>query len=223
MIDHKHPPIEGDDGRLYFNYPLNARYLFKSTTGAPLFEYEILSCEYVNGEERYYLACNGAMLPGYKTIEQVELIFSFYPYEITDRGEPEELPLLDEEVRLFYNDLTKELKKANSEANAKLKGTDYFRLKSQIEGLSAPLRFAKSSGDEKKAAELMKQVNDLKSKQFEILNGMGIDYDVLTKKPKCKICGDSGFVADGHMCECALARSEEIKLYNAELRLAQRK
>lgn len=52
---------------------------------------------------------------------------------------------------------------------------------------------------------------------------MGIDYDVLTKKPKCKVCGDSGFTADGHMCECALARSDEIKLYNAELRLAQRK
>lgn len=215
--------FEGADGRLYFHYPLHARYLSKTTTGEPLFEHEIMACEYTDGKELYILTCNGAPITGAKTLEQINLILGFFDRDMTEPGERVELPLLEEEVRLYYEDLAKELRKANAEANAKLKGTEYFKLKSQIESLSPPLRFAKSCGDDKKAAELEAKLNTLAAEQRKILEGLGVDRDMLTKKASCVICGDSGFTPDGVICSCAVGRTEEIKKYNAELRLARRK
>lgn len=215
--------FEDADGRLYFHYPLHARYLSKTTTGEPLFEHEITTCEYIDGKELYTLACNGAPITGAKTLEQVALILGFFDHDMTEPGERVELPLLEEEVRLFYSDLAKELKRANAETNAKLKGTEYFKLKSQIESLSTPLRIARSCGDDKKAAELEAKLNALAAEQHKILEALGVNRDVLTKKASCAVCGDCGFTPEGVICSCAVGRSEEIKKYNAELRLARRK
>ena len=99
--------FEGADGRLYFHYPLHARYLSKTTTGEPLFEHEITTCEYIDGKELYTLACNGAPITGAKTLEQVDLILGFFDHDMTEPGERVELPLLEEEVRLYYEDLAK--------------------------------------------------------------------------------------------------------------------
>ena len=215
--------FEGADGRLYFRYPLHARYLSKTTAGEPLFEHAITACEYIDGKELYTLACNGAPITGAKTLEQVDLILGFFDHDMTEPGERVELPLLEEEVRLYYEDLAKELKKANAEANAKLKGTEYFKLKSQIESLSPPLRFARSCRDDKKAAQLEAKLNALTAEQHKILESVGVDRDLLTKKASCAVCGDSGFTPNGVICSCAIGRAEQIKKYNAELRLARRK
>lgn len=223
MIEQKSVPSEGEDGKLYFNYPLHAVYTFKSSEGQTLFVYEILDCEYTDGEERYELACNGAPLAGKKSLDQVNLIFGFFDYDITDPGERAELPLLPDEVRQYYEDKAKDLGKANAEANAALKGTDYFKLKSAIESLSRPLRFAKSQGDSARAAELNARINELSAQQYKIIQEKGVDVDILKKTCRCKICYDSGFTDDGNICGCALERADEIKIYNAELRLARRK
>lgn len=215
--------FEGADGRLYFHYPLHARYLSKTTAGEPLFEHEIMACEYIDGKELYTLACNGAPITGAKTLEQVALILGFFDHDMTEPGERVELPLLEEEIRLFYSDLAKELKRANAEANAKLKGTEYFKLKSAIEALATPLRFAKSKGDESEVADINSKIKDLKARQAEVLKEKGIDINILTKVKECPNCYDTGFSEDGQICGCALERAEEIKRYNAELRLARRK
>ena len=223
MTNKKYTPYEGEDGKLYFNYPLHAVYSFKSSAGSPLFAYEITACEYIDGEERYSLACNGTPLAGTKSLEQVRLIFGFFDYDITDPGELKELPLLDEEVRQYFEDKNKQLNKLNVEANAALKGTDYFKLKSAIEALATPLRFAKSKGDESEVADINSKIKDLKARQAEVLKEKGIDINILTKVKECPDCYDTGFSEDGQICGCALKRAEEIKRYNAELRLARRK
>ncbi len=223
MTNKKYTPYEGEDGKLYFNYPLHAVYSFKSSAGSPLFAYEITACEYIDGEERYSLACNGTPLAGTKSLEQVRLIFGFFDYDITDPGELKELPLLDEEVRQYFEDKNKQLNKLNVEANAALKGTDYFKLKSAIEALATPLRFAKSKGDESEIADINSKIKDLKARQAEVLKAKGIDINILTKVKECPDCYDTGFTEDGQICGCALERAEEIKRYNAELRLARRK
>lgn len=223
MADDKKAPLEGEDGKLYFNYPLHAVYSFKSSACLPLFVYEITACEYIDGEERYSLACNGTSLAGTKSLEQVRLIFGFFDYDFTDPGELKELPLLDEEVRQYFEDKNKQLNKLNVEANAALKGTEYFKLKSAIEALATPLRFAKSKGDESEVADINSKIKDLKARQAEVLKEKGIDINILTKVKECPNCYDTGFSEDGQICGCALERAEEIKRYNAELRLARRK
>ena len=223
MADDKKAPLEGEDGKLYFNYPLHAVYSFKSSAGLPLFEYEITACEYIDEEERYSLACNGTPLAGTKSLEQVRLIFGFFDYDITDPGELKELPLLDEEVRQYFEDKNKQLNKLNVEANAALKGTEYFKLKSAIEALATPLRVAKSKGDKSEVADINSKIKDLKARQAEVLKEKGIDINILTKVKECPNCYDTGFSEDGQICGCALKRAEEIKRYNAELRLARRK
>lgn len=221
MPENKHTPIEGEDGRLYFRYPKGARYQFVSTTGLPLFEYAVEDCAYSDGEEWYTLSCNGARLDRDMTVEQVSLIFSFYDYQTLDPGIAFELPLLEEEVKFYYTDLGKESRKANVEANAKLKETQYFKLKAQIDKISPTLRFAQSEGNTQKTVELSEQIRKLSAEQHKILEACGVDIDVLTKKKKCNICDDTGFTTDGAICKCAYAREDEIKAYNAELRRAR--
>lgn len=222
MNNQKLQPLEGENGRIYFNYPVHALFDFKSSDGNPLFEYEVLDCELVNGEEQYRLACNGVELTGTKSLEQVRLLFGFFHYDIANPGEPKELPLLEEEVRQYYEDLAKDLNKANASVTTALKSTEYFRQKSSIELLTRSLRFAKAQRDEKKIPALQQQIKELQDKQTAILNSMGIDINILTKKCSCTICGDSGIGPKGNICQCAMDRAEEIKIYNAELRLARR-
>ena len=223
MAEIKREHCEGADGRIYFRYAKGASYHFIGSDGVPLFEYTVQDCAYRDGEEWYALACNGRQLSQEKTSEQTALIFSFFDYEIITPGTPQELPLLDEEVKAYYTDLGKEARKANVEANAKLKDTEYFKLKAQIDKLSPALRFAQSEGNTQKAEEIAEKIRATAEKQHKILEGCGVDIDILTKKKKCSICSDTGFLPDGTICECALARSDEIKRYNAELRLARRK
>ena len=221
MNEVKIAPFEGEDGKLYFHYPLHALYKFKSTDGQPLFEYEITDCFYLNDEENYSMVCNGSPLEGTKTLEQVNLIFSCFDSEV-DGGELVELPLLKDEVKQYFEDKTKERDKANAAANAELKGTDYFKLKSEIESCTRPLRFAKSQGDSSTVAELTAKINDLKAKQSDIVREKGLDWDIITKKCKCTRCYDTGLTDEDEICDCALAQAEEIKKYNAELRKARR-
>lgn len=211
-------PYEGEDGRLYFNFAVGAAYSFKPTGSEP-FMLEIIDCEYENGAEYYHLSTNGAIHSKRYTVEQVLLFLSLIENEQIQSGELQELPLLAEEVGQYYNDRAKELSKANAAANATLKGTDYFKLKSELDGLSRPLRFATAKNDEGQIAEIQNKIKEIKAKQAEIINEKGIDMRVLTKACECSNCFDTGFAGNGEICGCAYERAEEIKVYNAQIRM----
>ena len=218
MTEQKKPYV-GDDGRLYFNYPVGAEVEFTTAAGKR-FRLRIVDCEYENRTEYYYLESAGKMLPTRFSVDKLEKQLTAAPYETIEEGELQELPLLVEEVQLYYQERTKELNFDNAEANKKLKGTPHKALGRAASSLRKRLMLAEADGREEDAAQIRKDLSENAAKRAQILADKGIDYKVLTKVKDCELCGDTGIV-DGKICECAIERTEQIKAFNAALRLAE--
>lgn len=218
MSEQKKPYV-GDDGRLYFNYPVGAEVEFRTAAGKR-FRLRIVDCEYENGTEYYYLESAGKMLPTRFSVDKLEKQLTAAPYETIEEGELQEFPLLVEEVQLYYAERTKELNFDNAEANKKLGGTQHKALVRAAGSLKKRLMLAEADGREEDAAQIREALSENAAKRAQILADKGIDYRVLTKVKDCEICGDTGIV-DGKICECAIERTEQIKAFNAALRLAE--
>lgn len=212
-------PYVGEDGRLYFNYPLGAEYEF-TTAARKRFSLRIVDCEYEGGTEYYYLESAGKILPTRFSVEKLEKQLAAMPYETICEGERQELPLLLEEVESYFAERTKERNFANVEANKQLNGTDYRKLVNAQSGIRRRLMLAEADGREDDIVNIKKELEQNAAARGKILAAKNIDYKVLTKVPDCPICGDTGIV-DGEICECALERAEQIKAYNAALRLSK--
>ncbi len=212
-------PYVGEDGRLYFNYPVGAELEFRTAAGKR-FSLRIVGCEYEDGKEYYHLESEGKKLPSRFSVERLEKQLNAAPCEILSAGELQELPLLVEEVQRYYEERTKERNFANVEANSKLKGTEYHKLLTATGGLKRRLMLAEADGRAADAAQIQQALDENKAKRVRILTEKGIDYKILTKVPDCELCGDTGLV-DGEICKCAIERAEQIKTFNAALRLAE--
>lgn len=212
-------PYVGEDGRLYFNYPLGAEYEFTTAAGKR-FSLRIVDCEYESGTEYYYLESAGKILPTRFSVEKLEKQLAAMYYETICEGERQELPLLLEEVESYFAERTKERNFANVEANKQLKGTEYHSLVKAQAGIRRRLMLAEADGREDDIANIKKELEQNAAARVKILAAKNIDYKVLTKVPDCPVCGDTGIV-DGEICECALERAEQIKAYNAALRLSK--
>lgn len=63
-----------------------------------------------------------------------------------------------------------------------------------------------SGGDPEKALKQLSVENlALQQRRAEALVGAGYPFDYLDESPKCKLCQDSGFSADGVPCKCLMA------------------
>ncbi len=219
MSEQIKPHVDEEDGRLYFNYHVGAELEFTTAAGKR-FRLRIVDCEYENGTEYYFLESAGKLLPTRFSVDKLKKQLTAAPYEVIDEGELQELPLLVEEVQLYYQERIKELNFDNAEANKKLNGTEYKSLVRAASSLKKRLMLAEADGREEDAAQIRKDLSENEAKRSKILADKGIDYKVLTKVKDCEICGDTGIV-DGKICECALERTEQIKAFNAALRLAE--
>lgn len=219
MTEQKKPYV-GDDGRLYFNYPVGAEYEFRNSAGAR-FSLRIVACEYEDGKEYYYLVSAGRELPARFSVEKLEIQLNAMPYEIISEGERQELPLLMEEVQTYYREKSKELNFANVQANEKLNGTNYKKLIQLNAKLNKRLWLAQSDGREDDAAEIMKLIQENTAACMKIIEDKGVDINALTKQRKCVFCRDTG-VVNGAICICAIDNAESIKAFNAALRLEER-
>ena len=218
MTEQKKPYL-GDDGRLYFNYPVGAEFEFSNAAGKR-FSQRIVGCEYENGKEYYYIESAGKELSARFSVENLEKQLSAAPYKTLSVGELQELPLLVDEVQRYYQERTKERNFDNVEANKKLSGTQYKALVKAAGSLKKRLMLAEADGRAVDAAQIRKALSENEAKRAQILADKGIDYRVLTKVKDCEICGDAGLV-NGKICECAINRTEQIKVFNAALRLAE--
>ncbi len=210
----------GEDGKLYFTYNQGAEYTVTPPIIAPLV-YRIAVCEFdeTTKKEYYRIQSAGAELPARFSVQQVDLMLSQYPCTIT-AGEPQELPLLLEEVQEFFTKKRKELSKANKAENQKLKGTEWNKnLQARAAALDN-LDFYRSQGNAAKVVELEKKLAKIEAELKKILTDKGVDLKILTKQSDCDICNDTG-VIDGQICACARPMANAIKLYCAAKRLAR--
>ncbi len=213
---------EGADGKLYYTFNQGAEYKF-APPFCSSFTHKIIACEFDDKSESEYFRIEsaGKELPRRFSVAEIKLMQAQFPHELTDEGEPVELPLLLEEVREYFAAKAKLLAKANITENAKLKGTKFNANLQAIAAAKESLRFEQANGNVAKTDKLQTTLEKLKAEQKKILTDKHVDELILHKVPACKICNDTG-IAEGKICECALAIADKIKAFNAALRLSFR-
>lgn len=212
---------EGADGKLYFTFNQGAEYKF-APPFCSSFTHKIIACEFDDKSESEYFRIEsaGKELPRRFSVAEIKLMQAQFPHELTDEGEPVELPLLLEEVREYFAAKAKLLAKANVAENAKLKGTKWNANNQAIAAATESLRFERANGNAAKADELQATLEKLETEQKKILTDKHVDVLILHKVPACKICNDTGII-EGKICECARKSTAAIKSYCAAKRLAK--
>lgn len=213
------PPAQGDDGRLYFNFGVGSQYVFYPGGGEKPFNYIIVACEYSGDTEYYYIESNGKAIPRPISANRLKFLLSTIRCEQIFAGEQLELPLLREEVDKFYKAFNTERAIKRETARKKLRKTEYGNLNAETIRLLMQIGTAEANGDEQEITRLNGELERKKAAAQKILDSNGITAEMLNDSYLCERCKDSGMRTEALICECARARTEEIKKYCAAKRL----
>lgn len=206
-------PIIGEDGRLYFNYGVGAKYSIKEDDREYVFE--ITDCRYADNNVEYYTCTNnGEPFWNEFSANRIHFLLNFGLHETISEGKRCELPLTVNEVKAFaYGKAT-----ARAAAVKSLGNTDYFAKDKELLSIGIEKAFAEVNGQTDKLAELTAKEKQLRAKQATILQGKNIDPAILRESIFCSNCGETGVTSGNKVCACAKKLQKEIKDYNAILR-----
>lgn len=219
----KQQPKIGADGRSYFTYGIGASWLVDTGTGNVL--YQILGARYTDGEQSYLIAVTSAAGETLREMPLQRLAYllkSSKQVQEIEQGEDTELPLTMEEVIQYYTSNTKERNKQKRETTAKLKDEKEYQALLAEEKKLATDWTRSLAGNDDRATAIEKRINEIAAKKKAILNGLKVNISLLDPVI-CTECEGKGVTKDGHICNCALAKSDEIKAYCAAVRLVDRK
>lgn len=206
-------PVIGEDGRLYFNYGIGAKYRLEDK--GEEYIYEIVGCRYSDTNVEYYKCTkNGEPFWNEFSANRIYHILHQGLLETICEGKRRELPLTVEEVKAYaYGKAT-----ARAVAVKSLGNTDYFAKVKELNSIEIDMTFAELHGQAEKLAELTAKAKQLKAKQASILQTKKIDPAVLKELDFCAACNRTGVTNGSKVCDCARKLSKEIKEYNAILR-----
>ena len=118
-------------------------------------------------------------------------------------------------VRSYYFNL-REKAEDRAEHYLKLARSD-ARFKANEDRLKAcEIRLAKAEALGGETAEEQKKLNELRSERAKILTDMKLTEDMLVPQYRCKKCNDTGFDANGNVCDCYKKFVEDV---NSEKKL----
>lgn len=220
-----------DDGRLYFRHNVGAVYelharAFGSAAGElrTIGTVTVESCELDSlGRERYSLLFTYA--GGTRencvqhTLKQFDTILKEGSYTVLEEGKPCELPLLPEEVRIYYDRRASERKKAKKKAEEQLAivkegetESEWAALERQRKGLC--FKIAKLAAAHEDFPDERGELAELEKKEAELLKELEIDATLFASEKVCPLCENKRII-DGRICSCAEDEREEIKRFNA--------
>lgn len=215
------PYFVGEDGRLYYNYPIGFEALIhiRDDIGGYDLKVEIVGCFMRGGGIEYYdIKRNGKLCAyaGAMSANRIKFLLSYYDAEILDEGgERLPLPLLLDEVQSYYRNQEYVRGKAWAMAEAI---PEYRVLRREWSMLAQQIGFAEACEREQEAAELRKHRDEVKNKLHTLVQAHGIDPAAL-KEPTCGRCKGKGYDEYG-ICDCAYAQAEKIKAFCAAERLS---
>lgn len=166
-------PIIGEDGRLYFNYGVGAKYVVEDN--GEEYTFEIVGCRYDNNVEYYKCLHNGEPFWNDFSANRIHFLLNFGLHKTESEGKRQELPLTVDEVNAYaYGKAT-----AKAAAVQALKNTDYFAKDKEVKSILIDKAFAEAKGQSDKIAELTEREKKLRSKQASILHTKKIDPEIL--------------------------------------------
>lgn len=207
-------PIIGEDGRLYFNYGVGAKYVVEDK--GEVYTFEIVGCRYSDTNVEYYKCLhNGKPYWNEFSANHIHFILNFGLHKTESEGKRRELPLTVDEVNAYaYGKAT-----ARAAAVQALKSTDYFAKDKELRSIVIEKTFAEVKGQADKLNELTEREKKLRAKQASILQTKKIDPEILREVAFCNECHNRGVTQGNKVCACAKKLQKEIKDYNAILRL----
>ncbi len=214
MSGQKLQPFVGEDGRIYYNYGIGAKYRLEDN--GEEYIYEIVDCSY-NGTEYYTIERNGEKAWRKDSANRVHYLLHFGLLETLSEGKRREFPLTVEEVTTYYKRKTQE----RADAFKSLGNTDYSAKSKELQSIAIEKGIAEAREQSERVAELTKRETELRAKQLAILKTKKIDSAVLKGVKFCDKCGSTG-VNGLQVCDCAKKMQAEIKEYNAILRRVMR-
>lgn len=210
------PPKVGNDGRLYYNYNVGLRVVMKENNEG--WHFEIKNATYLSCTEYYTCARNGELMPAQLSANRVRFLLSVCGQEVIAAGEARELPLLPEEVENFYSDKIEYYDKQLAKmVNCKA----YGEARTKINALACKIGTYEAL-EKPGVEELKKEYAEIENSANEILIKAGVDVSIFNMQ-RCPDCNEHGFDKYGSICACAYAKAEEIKDFNAKIRLKARK
>ena len=81
------------------------------------------------------------------------------------------------------------------------KNADFIKSESELKKCELALARAEAQGSAN-IPSLQSTLNEIKAKRLKALQAVGITEEDLLPKYTCKKCSDTGFMADGRMCDC---------------------
>lgn len=210
------PLYEGGDGKLYYNFAQGLKVYMHGSDCGKNDEYtlEIVGCHYIGVTEYYDVARDGIRLPQPLSANRVKYLVSRYGQKTLAYGERLELPLLLDEVKLFYE--VQERRRDNAKRMAG-KLSEYVALDIAARALNSKIGYAQAFENNDEANELINRQSLLRQKANAVLVENGIDPTEIEDLPRCEKCGGKGYFFN-NICDCAVARTAEIKEFNAEER-----
>ncbi len=213
-------PIEGNDGRLYFNYGIGAEFAYTNTDGT-VSSIKIVDCFYAAREnmEKYAVEVKGYVNSW--SIKRLENWLRFTQAEEVTCGTAAEYPLLKEEVTAYVEDQRNERNRARVAAKQYMeKTTGYTKLckeQAELERL-----FSRAiTDDSPNALELKAKYQAKVDERRRLIISKGIDITLFEPDDYCPYCDGAGVTKFG-ICHCARAKEDEIKRFNAAKRLSRR-
>jgi hypothetical protein len=201
-------PLQDSDGRLYYNYKKGARYKIQDKISGELLWLDIADMSYINDVEYYTIYLGGKLQT--VSANRLHYLLHFQLKSIEMEGRRVELPLLESEVKMYYHHRRAWLKEQKRAAEEKLKNTDYAATEKELSRLWCDFSIT--------IEEREQRANEIFEKQQNILDKLGINRAVLSVKPSCESCNDTGFDG-GQICCCARFNKSKIKEYCARVRI----
>lgn len=211
----KMQPYTGEDGRLYYNYGVGAKYVFRENGKEYIFE--IADCSMKNTTEYYTCLQNGVQYWNKFSANRIHYLLHFNLFETLSEGERQELPLTVDEVSTYYRRKMQE----RAEAFKSLGNTDYSAKSKELQNIVIDKAVAEAREQSEKVAELAAREKELRAKQAAILKAKKIDPSTLRGVKFCDKCDGTG-IKGLQVCGCAMKMEKEIKEYNAILRRVTR-
>lgn len=210
----KMQPHVGEDGRLYYNYGVGAKYVFREY--GEEYTFEITDCCIRNTTEYYTCAKNGEPYWNKFTANRIHYLLHFNLLETVSEGERRKMPLTVDEVNTYYKRKTQE----RAEAIKSLGNTDYIAKSKKLQDIPIDIGLAEARGQTDRIEELTKQEAELRAKCAAILKAKKIEPATLRGVKFCKLCEGKGVIGM-QVCECAKKLETEIQEYNAIMRRAK--
>ena len=181
-------------------------------------QYTVRRCRMHNHTQYYGVEMLDTECDSVNTAElsanRLHYLINFYLDHAVTEGERQAIPLPDYIVRDWY-EKRQESRAAEAQRAAQLLAAHkaYAEKDRRLKKAEIEAGAAEAFGQTARAAELEKEMRELRAALARLRAELGVTEDVLHPAPHCAMCGDRGILSNGRLCPCVKGNEAAIRRY----------